>query len=82
MSHCVCGKTFSVEHCLSFPAGSFPAIRHNEVRDITAEILTEICTNVEFEPHLERLSGEFLFLRTSISGDKGRFDISTNATGE
>ena len=29
--HCVCGKTFSDEHCLSCPTGGFPAIRHNEV---------------------------------------------------
>ena len=30
------------------------------------------------KPHLERLSGEFLALRTSISGIEGRLDISAN----
>ena len=77
-SHCVCEKTFSVKHCLSCLTGGFPAIRHNELRDITAEMLTEVCSNVEVEPHLERLAGEFLTLRTSISGDEGRLDISAN----
>ena len=77
-SHCVCGETFLVEHCLSCPAGGFPAIWHKEVRDIRAEMLTEVCSNVEVEPHLERLSGELLALRTSISGDKGRVDIPAN----
>ena len=77
-SHCVCGKTFSVKHCLSCLTGGFPAIRHNELRDITAEMLTEVCSNVEVEPHLERLAGEFLALRTSISDNEGRLDISAN----
>ena len=27
-SHCVCGKTMSVEHALSCPFGGFPSIRH------------------------------------------------------
>ena len=77
-SHCVCGKTFSVEHCLSCPAGGFPAIRDKEVRDINAEKLTEVCSNIEVEPHLQRLSGELLALRTSISGDEDKLDISAN----
>ena len=71
-------KNFSVEHCLSCPTGGFPAIRHNEVKDITAEMLTEVCSNVDVEPHLERLSDELLALRISISSDEGRLDISAN----
>ena len=74
-SHSVCGKTFSVKHCFSCLTGGFPANRHNELRDIKAELLTEVCSNVEVEPHLERLACEFLALRTSISGDEGRLDI-------
>ena len=74
-SHCVFGKTFSVEHCLSCPTGVFSAIRYNEVRDLTTELLIEVCSNVEVEPQLERLSGELLASRTSISGDEGRLDI-------
>ena len=49
-----------------------------KMRDIRAEILTEVCSKIEVEPHLERLSGELLALRTSISDDKGRFDIPAN----
>ena len=45
-SHCVFGKAFMAEHCLSCPTGGFQAIQHNEVRDITAEKLTEVCSNV------------------------------------
>ena len=49
-SHCTCGCTFSVDHALSYPKGGFPSIRHNEVRDLTAELLTEMCHDVEVEP--------------------------------
>ena len=37
---CTCGKQFSVEHALSYSHGGFPSIRHNELRDITAELMS------------------------------------------
>ena len=46
------------------------------MRDITAEMLTEVSSNAEVKPHLEQLSCELLALRTSISGDEGQLDIS------
>ena len=45
-SRCACGNNFNVEHALSCPKGGFPTIRHNEIRDITASLLTEVCTEV------------------------------------
>ncbi len=39
---CACGKLFDVNHAMICPKGGFPIIRHNEVRDITADLLTEI----------------------------------------
>ena len=56
--------------------GGFPSIRHNEVRDVTASLLTEICHNVSVEPHLQPLSGELLSLRTANSTDNARLDIA------
>ena len=38
--------------------GGFPTIRHNEVRDLTASLLTEICHNVGIESSLQPLDGE------------------------
>ena len=43
---CVCGANFTVEHVLSCHCGGFPSIHHNEIRDITAKLLTEICNDV------------------------------------
>ncbi len=42
-SHCVCGDFFTVEHALSCPRGGFPSIRHNEIRDMTATLMSEVC---------------------------------------
>ena len=62
-SSCVCGKRFTVEHALGCPCGGFPSIRHNEFRDITAELLTEVCHSVGVEPTLQPLTGEQLSYR-------------------
>jgi len=46
---CVCRKQFLVEHAFSCPCGGFPTIRHNELWDITAGLLTDSCHGVEDE---------------------------------
>ena len=52
-SKCVCDETFTVEHALSCPRGALPMIRHNEVRDLSGMLLTEVCHNVKLEPGLQ-----------------------------
>ena len=44
---CVCGIQFTTEHALSCPKGGFISMRHNEVRDLTAELLHEVWYDVE-----------------------------------
>ena len=44
-----------VEHALSCAHGGFPSLRHNDVRDITANLLAEVCHNVAGEPDLQTL---------------------------
>jgi len=45
-SNCACGKKFTVEHAFTCPKGCFPILRHNEIRDLTANLLTEVCHDV------------------------------------
>ena len=52
-STCACGTKFSIEHALSCPKGGFPSIQHNEIRDLTADLLTEVCSHVCIEPDLQ-----------------------------
>ena len=76
--NCACGKKFTVEHAFSCPKGGFPTLRHNEIRDLTANLLTEVCHDVCVEPHLQPLSGEVLSGSSSISQDGARLDIAAN----
>ena len=75
-THCVCGCNFSVEHAFSCPSGALPSIRHDDIRDLTARLLTEVCPYVAVEPELQPLTGETLSRRTSNYEDGARLDVS------
>ena len=67
-----------MEHALSCPKGGFPSIRHNEIRDLTANLLTEVCSDVCIEPDLQPITGEVLIGATSNAQDGARLDITAN----
>ena len=77
-SACACGVKFSIEHALSCPKGSFPSIRHNEIRDLTANLLTEVCNDVSIEPELQPIDGETFTGASSYSQDCARLDIAAS----
>ena len=64
-SVCSCGKSFTVAHALSCSTGGYPSLRHNEVRDLTASIMTEVAHQAVVEPLLEPLTGERMTLRSA-----------------
>ena len=72
---CNCGTVFSVDHAMICHMGGFPTIRHNEIRDITASLLTEVCHNVATEPLMQPLTGETLTIRSANYEDGARLDI-------
>ena len=55
-----------------------PSIRHNELRDMMAGFLTEVCHNVGIEPPLQPLTGEHLTLRSANKEDGARLDIAAD----
>ena len=76
--NCDCGSQFSVEHAMSCPKGGFPTIRHNEIRDLTANLLSEVCNDVCTEPHLQSITGEHLSGASANIQDGARLDIAAN----
>ena len=68
----------STIQCMICLMGGFPTIRHNELRDLTATLLTQVCHNVATEPHLQPLSGESMSLHSAITTDNARVDIRAN----
>ena len=74
-SHCPCGEAFTVAHTFIYPKGALLSIRHNQVRDITTWLLTEVCPNVGIEPTLQPLNGESFPLRSTNTEEGARLDI-------
>ena len=54
---CVCGDSLNLQHALSCPKGRLVITRHNELRNLTAEMLGEVCKNVVIEPLLYTIDG-------------------------
>ena len=48
------------------------------IRDLTANLLSEVCSDVQIEPDLQPLTGEILNGATSNSQDGARLDIAAN----
>ena len=75
---CACGNSFTVQYALSCPKGGFPSIRHNEVRNLTANLLTVTCSGVATEPILQPVSSERLRGACANTHDGACLDIVGN----
>ena len=71
-----CGNEFTRDHTMICKTGGFVSLRHNELCDLTGNILREVCRNVEVEPLFQPLTGEKLRYQTSIKEDNARLDLS------
>ena len=60
---------------MSCKKGGFVTIRHNNIRDLTVNILHEVCNDVEVESRLLPLTRGNLQYRSPIRGDEARLDI-------
>ena len=73
--YCSCGEKNSIDHVLMCKKGGYVSIRHNQIRDLEAKLLSEVCKDVTIEPHLIPLSGEVFPRSTNIS-QEARLDVS------
>ena len=72
---------FPVEHAILYPRGAFLIIRHNETRDLTASVLTEVCHDVRVEPDLQPIiksNKETLSATIANTSEGARLDIAMN----
>ena len=77
-SHCSCGHPFSAEHTVLSNCRGFLSTRHNEVRNITASLLSEVCHAISMEPHLLSLWGESMSHRSAITNNGACLDIAVH----
>ena len=78
-SKCECGSTFSIDHALSCKKGGFVPLRQNQVRNLTASLLNEVCHDVCVEPQLLQLTRENLNEKMAIRSDEAPFDIAARS---
>ena len=74
-SHCVCGTSFSTDHAMICQHGGLAFIHHNELRDLTAGWLQEVCHNVTIEPPLLPIIGESITPSLANRRNNARADI-------
>ena len=66
---------------MSCPSGVFPSIRHNEIRDLTAKVLTETCNDIRIEPPLQSINDEHCRHKTVNSENGAWLDIAADNFG-
>ena len=71
---CVSGDSYNLQHTLSCSKGGLVITRHNKLRNLTAEILDEVCKNVVIKPLLTPLMGEEL-PKSSNTSNQARADV-------
>ena len=73
-STCACGEALTIDHSMICRLGGFITQRHNELRDLEAEFLSMVCSDIEIELVLQDISGEHLNRGSNIARD-ARLDI-------
>ena len=68
-SVCVCGSMFTVDHAMICQRGGLVIQRHNEIRELQAELLDMVCHDVQIEPVLQPVTGEELARGTNQAPD-------------
>ena len=69
---CSCGQKYNVTHALNCKKGGFVTMRHNNLRDFEADMLSKIVNDVETEPQLQQVTGEII---EGLSRNASRPDI-------
>lgn len=76
-SHCPCDQPFNASHAFSCPKGGLPSIGRKAIKEISAQLLTEVSPNVCIEPVLQPHSGEMFLLQNTNLEDCARVDLWT-----
>ena len=71
-SQCPCSHQYNVNHALYCKRGGFVIIKHNNIRDSEANLINQVYSDVEVEPHFQSINWENI---NGLTGDDARPDI-------
>ena len=76
-SACSYGSKMDIQHAISYKKGGFITIIHNDLRDLTANLWTEVYKDVNIEPQLIPVTGETFNNRTGNTSNEARVDTKS-----
>ena len=53
-------------------------MRHNEIKDLTAKLLTDVCNNVQIESDLQEITTKTMTKRTANTAEGAGLDVTAN----
>ena len=65
-----CGGQNYVQRVFSCRKGGFITLRHNHIRNVTTELLSQVIKDVKLEPLQQSLTGETFVQRTANTSDE------------
>ena len=72
--HCGCGQKDSVDHTLNCKLGGYVMMRHNNIWNFEAILLSDVCKDFKIEPELLPIGDNTT--NSSNSSEKARLDVS------
>ena len=72
-TYCECSKLNDIDHTLSCSKGGFTIMRHNKIRDLEAELMKEVCHDVQLEPALIPVEEDNIY---DVEDDRKRPDVA------
>ena len=76
-STCSCGSKMDIKHAMSCKKGGLITMRHNDLHDLTANLLTEVCKDVDMEPQLLPVTGGTFDSRAANTSSEARVNIKS-----
>ena len=74
-TQCICRAQYDMQHSLSCKRIGFITFKRNHIRNLNAELLSQVTKNVKIEPVLQSLTGEIFEQRTANTNDDAPLDI-------
>ena len=71
-------SSFDLTHSLHYEKGGYTHMRHVEIRDIFANLMSDVCYDVEIEPKLQSLQGETLVNNSIKTVEGARLEVKAN----